>query len=83
MNIEIKKSTKPVNILKAIDFLEKRLIEINHKKKNELIWILEHPSRSLLQLELAIIKMKFLDKRIKLIKTNRGGKITMAWSRSN
>ena len=44
MNIEIKKSTKLINYTKAIDFLEKRLIEVNDNKSNELIWILEHPS---------------------------------------
>ena len=34
MKIEIKKSTKPVEYKEAIDFLEKRLIEINQKKCN-------------------------------------------------
>ena len=43
MNIEIKKSIKPVEYSDAIDFLEKRLFKINANKDNELIWILEHP----------------------------------------
>ena len=43
MKIEIKKSTKPVEYSDAIDFLEKRLLKINEKKANDLIWILEHP----------------------------------------
>ena len=43
MNIEIKKSTKPVEYYDEIDFLEKRLIKINEKKANELVWVLEHP----------------------------------------
>ena len=44
MNIDIKKSRKLINYAEAIDFLEKRLIEVNQNKSNELIWILEHPS---------------------------------------
>ena len=32
MEIEIKKSTKPVEYKEAIDFLEKRLLQINEKK---------------------------------------------------
>ena len=44
MNIEIKKSTKPVKYIDAIEILEKRVIDVSLKKKNELIWILEHPS---------------------------------------
>jgi len=43
MNIDIKKSAKPVKYIKAIEFLEKRVIDVSLKKKNELIWILEHP----------------------------------------
>ena len=33
MNIDIKKSIKPVNYINAIDFLEKRLESIDKKKK--------------------------------------------------
>ena len=42
MIIEIKKSIKPIKYENAISFLEKRLDEIHTKKRNELIWILEH-----------------------------------------
>jgi len=42
MNIEIKKSIKPVKYQDAIKFLEERLLEINAGKKEDLIWILEH-----------------------------------------
>ena len=41
MNIEIKKSIKPVNYFEAIDFLESRLKELSNKNKNELIWMQE------------------------------------------
>ena len=44
MSIEIKRSIKPVNYLDAIKFLEDRVIKINNKQADELIWILEHPS---------------------------------------
>ncbi len=74
MNIEIKISEKPVDYKKAVIFMEKRLDKIREGKARELIWILEHNdiytagSRSK--------KSEILDKKIKVIKTNRGGKIT-------
>ena len=74
MSIDIKKTTKLVNYNKAIDFLEKRLIEVNQNKSNELIWILEHPST--FTAGMSYDKSEILDKRINLIKTNRGGKVT-------
>ena len=74
MKIEIKKSTKPVEYNKAIDLLEKRLVQINQKKTNELIWILEHPS--IYTAGTSYNKNEILDKSIHVIKTNRGGKIT-------
>ena len=42
MNIEIKKSKKPIKYSNALEFMEERLIDINKKSKNELIWTLEH-----------------------------------------
>ena len=74
MSIDIKKSTKLINYTEAIDFLEKRLIKVNQNKSNELIWILEHPST--FTAGMSYNKSEILDKRINLIKTNRGGKIT-------
>ena len=74
MNIEIKISKKPVDYKKAVIFMEKRLYKIREGKARELIWILEHNdiytagSRSK--------KSEILDKKIKVIETNRGGKIT-------
>ena len=74
MKIEIKKSAKPVEYKEAIDFLEKRLVQINHKKETELIWILEHPS--IYTAGTSYNENEILDKSINVIKTNRGGKIT-------
>jgi len=74
MKIEIKKSIKPVEYNKAIDFLEKRLVRVNKKKVTELIWILEHPS--IYTAGTSYNENEILDKSINLVKTNRGGKIT-------
>ncbi len=74
MNIEIKKSIKPVKYKTAIDFLEARLKNINENKENDLIWLLEHDD--IYTAGTNYSKDEILDKNINLIKTNRGGKIT-------
>ena len=74
MNIDIKKSAKPVKYIDAIEFLEKRAVDVNLKKKNELVWILEHPSTFTAGKRYK--ESEILDKKIKLIQTSRGGKIT-------
>ena len=74
MNIEIKKSIKPVKYQDAIKFLEERLLEINAGKKEDLIWILEH--EEIYTGGTSYKEDEILNKDIKLIKTNRGGKIT-------
>ena len=74
MSIEIKKSQKPVKYEDAIRFMEKRLSEIDKKNSNDLIWILEH--QEIYTAGTSSSKNDILDKSIKVIKTNRGGKIT-------
>ena len=74
MSIEIKRSIKPVNYLDAIKYLEERVVKINNKKANELIWILEHPS--IFTAGTSYNKRDILDNSIDIIKTSRGGKIT-------
>ena len=74
MKIEIKKSTKPVEYKEAIDFLEKRLVQINKKNITDLIWILEHPN--IYTAGTNYNESEILDKSINVVKTNRGGKIT-------
>ena len=74
MNIEIKKSIKPVKYLDAIKYLEKRVDKINKNEGNELIWILEHPST--FTAGTSSTNDDILEKSIKIIKTSRGGKIT-------
>ena len=74
MNIEIKKSKKPVKYEYAIQFMEKWLKDINDKNKNELIWILHH--QEIFTAGTSFKNNEILDKSIKILKTNRGGKIT-------
>jgi len=74
MKIEIKKSIKTVEYFKAIDFLEKRLVKIDKKKASDLIWILKHPH--VYTAGTSYNESEILDKSIKIVKTNRGGKIT-------
>jgi lipoyl(octanoyl) transferase len=74
MNIEIKKSIKPVKYDFAIKFLEKRLLDINNNKKNDLIWLLEH--EEIYTAGTSYKEEEILNKDINVIKTNRGGKVT-------
>ena len=74
MNIEIKKSIKPVKYNEAINLLETRLLDIDTNKKNDLIWILEH--EEIYTAGTSYKKDEILNKNIKVIETNRGGKIT-------
>jgi len=74
MSIEIKKSIKPVKFAFAIKFLEQRLLDINDNKKSDLIWFLEH--EEIYTAGNSYKEEEVLNKNIKLIKTNRGGKIT-------
>jgi len=74
MNIEIKKSKKPINYQDAKDFMEKRLLNIAQDKSNELIWILEH--EDLYTAGTSYNENEIIDKSINILKTNRGGKIT-------
>ena len=74
MNIEIKKSVKPVKYDVAIKLLEERLLDISINKKGDLIWILEH--EEVYTAGSSYKEDEILNKNIKLTKTNRGGKIT-------
>tara|TARA_B110000238_G_scaffold185812_1_gene214391 strand:- start:45 stop:665 length:621 start_codon:yes stop_codon:yes gene_type:complete len=74
MNIEVKKSIKPVKYKPAVELLEKRLIDINSDKKGDLIWILEH--EEIYTAGTSSKEEEILNKDINLISTKRGGKIT-------
>ena len=75
MSIEIKISKKRVSYKKAMLFLNRRVDEVKSGKNNEIIWILEHPKTYTAGVSYS--KKDIIDKKIKIIKTNRGGKITL------
>ena len=74
MSIEIKKSEKPVIYEDAIKLMEERLLNVDLNKSNELIWTLEHPD--IYTAGTSYNESDILDKSIKILETNRGGKIT-------
>ena len=74
MNIEIKKSIKPINYSDAINFLEIRLEDLHKNNDKELIWTLEH--NEIFTAGTSYKENEILDNSINLIKSNRGGKIT-------
>ena len=74
MPIEIKKSQNPVKYEDAISFMEDRLKEIDLKKVDDLIWVLEHDH--IYTSGTSYNENEIIDKSISIIKTNRGGKIT-------
>ena len=74
MKIEIKKSKKPIKYEDAIKLMEQRLIDIHENRTLELIWTLEH--KDIYTAGTNFKEDEILDKTIKIIKTNRGGKIT-------
>jgi lipoyl(octanoyl) transferase len=75
MSIEIKISKKRISYKTAMLFLNKRVEEVKIGKNKELIWILEHPKTY--SAGVSFKQNDIIDKRIKIVKTNRGGKITL------
>ena len=74
MNLEIKKSTKPVKYYEAINLLESRLKDLNENNGKELIWTLEHDE--IFTAGTSYSENEIIDKSIEIFQTNRGGKIT-------
>jgi len=75
MSIEIKLSKKRIPYKKAMLFLNKRVEEVKNGDNKELIWVLEHPKTY--TGGVSFKQNEIIDKKIKIIKTNRGGKITL------
>jgi lipoyl(octanoyl) transferase len=75
MTLEVKVSKKLVPYALAYKELKKRLDSIKKHKSNDLIWILEHPLTYTGGIRSS--EKEVLDKKITIIKTNRGGKITL------
>jgi len=74
MNIEVKNSVKSIDYSKSMKILEKRAHDVFLGKKDELLWVLEH--NRVYTAGASSKNIDLLDKNIKVIKTNRGGKHT-------
>ena len=75
MNIKIKISTRLIPYITAIKHMEKRVKMMKSRNAQDLIWILEHPTTYTAGIRSN--KSEILDSKIKVISTNRGGKITV------
>ena len=75
MSIEVKISRNKVPYKKSMFILEKRVEDVQKGLKKEFLWILEHPTTYTGGIRSS--DNEILDKKIKIIKTNRGGKITL------
>mgnify|MGYP001160082693 CR=1 FL=1 len=74
MNIEVKKSTNLVDYRESMEFLDKRVSDVLLGNKSELLWIIEH--YSVYTAGTSAKNHELLNKKIKTIKKNRGGKYT-------
>ena len=75
MSIEVKISKRRISYKIAMKFLHKRVEKLKINKGKELLWILEHPVTYTAGIRSN--NNEIIDKKIKIIKTNRGGKITL------
>ena len=74
MKIEVKNSVKPIDYNQSMKILEKRVNDVFLGKKNELLWIIEH--KHIYTAGTSFKSEDLLDKKLSVIKTNRGGKHT-------
>ncbi len=75
MSIDIKISKRRISYKIAMKVLQERVEKLKVNRGKELLWVLEHSTTYT-----AGIRSKnneIIDKKIKIIKTNRGGKITL------
>tara|TARA_Y100000590_G_scaffold12258_1_gene14895 strand:- start:3626 stop:4243 length:618 start_codon:yes stop_codon:yes gene_type:complete len=75
MNIEVKNSVKPVDYIESMKILEKRVEDVLSGHKSELLWILEH--NTVYTAGTSSKEEDLINKDLKVIKTNRGGKHTL------
>ena len=75
MSIEVKISKRRISYKIAMKFLHNRVEKLKINKGEELLWILEHPVTYTAGIRSN--DNEIIDKKIKIIKTNRGGKITL------
>ena len=74
MNIEVKISVKPIDYIKSMHILEQRVLDVSLGEKDELLWILEH--NPVYTAGTSSRNIDLLDKNLRIIKTDRGGKHT-------
>jgi len=74
MKIEVKNEIKPIDYSKSMKVLEKRAKDVFLGKKNELLWIVEH--NPVYTAGSSAKNTDLIDKSLRVIKTNRGGKYT-------
>ena len=74
MKIEVKNEVKPIDYSKSMKVLEKRAKDVFLGKKNELLWIVEH--NPVYTAGSSAKTTDLIDKSLRVIKTNRGGKYT-------
>ena len=74
MNIEVKNTIKSIDYTESMKILEKRAHDVFAGKRDELVWILEH--NPVYTAGTSSKNIDLLDKNLKVIKTNRGGKHT-------
>jgi len=75
MDMEVKNSVKPVDYIDSMKILEERVSDVFEGKKDELLWILEH--NTVYTAGTSANEIDLIDKNVKPIKTNRGGKYTL------
>ena len=75
MSIEVKISKRRISYKIAMKFLHKRVEKLKKNKSKELLWVLEHPTTYTAGIRSS--DSEIIDKKIKIVNTNRGGKITL------
>ena len=75
MNIEVKNTHKPIDYTDSMKILEKRVKDVFWEEKDELLWILEH--NTVYTAGTSSRKKDLIDKNLIIIKTSRGGKLTL------
>ena len=75
MSIEVKISKRRISYKNAMKVLLKRVDKVKANKGKELLWILEHPTT--FTAGIRSTDNEIIDKKIKVINTNRGGKTTL------
>jgi len=75
MNIEVKNTVKLIDYLESMKILEQRVNDVFLGNKRELLWVLEH--NTVYTAGTSSNEKDVINKNIKIIKTNRGGKHTL------